>query len=219
VRDEDHRHAPLLAQAADHVEDQRSLLGAHGRERLVEQDDVGVGLDRARDCDRLTLPAGQVTHGRVERADVDADLVQRGTGLTAHPPAGEEGQRPVDHLAVQEHVLPHRELVDERQVLVDAVDAQRARVGDAAQVHLVAAHEDAARVGLVEPRDDLDQRGLAAAVVADQAERLAVTQMQVDVAQGDDGTEAAWRCARRTGHRRRRPNRDRPLPPCRSSEK
>jgi len=45
----------------------------------------------------------------------------------------------VDLLTPQEHVRDHRELVDERQVLVDAVDPERARVVDRLELDLLAA--------------------------------------------------------------------------------
>ena len=61
-----------------------ALLGAHRRERLVEQQDVGVAGDRARDRDRLTLTAGQPRDRHVEPRDVDPDLVERLARLTAH---------------------------------------------------------------------------------------------------------------------------------------
>ena len=55
---------------------------------------------------------------------------------------------------------------------------------------LLAGHEDAAGVGLVEAAEDLDQGRLAGAVVADQPEHLAPVQVQVDVGQGGDPAEA-----------------------------
>ena len=74
--------------------------------------------------------------GDVQPRDVDADLVQRRAGLGAHLPAGQERHRALDDLAAQEHVLHHVELVDQREVLVDAVDPERARVVDRAQLGL-----------------------------------------------------------------------------------
>ena len=50
---------PSSLQALDQVEDERALLGAHRRERLVEQQDVGLGVHRAGDRDRLALAAGE----------------------------------------------------------------------------------------------------------------------------------------------------------------
>jgi hypothetical protein len=60
-------------------------------------------------------------------------------------------------------------------------------VVDVAQLDGPAADDELAGVGLLEAGDDLHQRGLAAAVVAEQAERFAL--VQVDVTQGDHGPE------------------------------
>ena len=85
-------------------------------------------------------------------------------------------------LAAQEHVLHDVELVDECEVLVDAVDPEFARVIDGAQLGLGALDEEPALIGLLEAGEDLDQRRLAGAVVPQQPEHLALAQTQVDVA-------------------------------------
>jgi hypothetical protein len=96
----------------------------------------------------------------------------------------------VEPLAVQEHVVEDRELVDQRQVLVDGVDPARPRLVDAARRVRLAAQQHPAVVGLLEPADDLHQRRLAGAVVPEQAEDLALVQVEADVAQRDDRAEA-----------------------------
>jgi hypothetical protein len=111
--------------------------------------------------------------------------------LVGQPPhAAVAEQRPAHQLAVEEHVVVDAQLVDQGQVLVDGVDPERAGVVDRPEHHLLAAHEEAAGVGLVEAADDLDQGRLAGAVVADEAEHLALAQAQVDVAEGGDPAEA-----------------------------
>ena len=54
---------------------------------------------------------------------------------------------------------------------------------------LLAAHQDLARVGLVQPEHDVHQRALAGAVLAQQAVDLALVQRQVDVLVGDHAGE------------------------------
>ncbi len=100
------------------------------------------------------------------------------------------GSGRLDPLAAQEHVLEDRQLVDQREVLVDGVDAERARMVDAPRLVRLAAEEQAALVGLLEAADDLHQRRLAGAVVAEQPQHLALAQVQAEVAQRDDGPEA-----------------------------
>ena len=66
---------------------------------------------------------------------------------------------------------------------VRAWSTLRGSYGSPSQEHL-------ALVGLLEPADDLHQRRLARAVVAEQPEDLALAQVQVDVAQRGDRAEA-----------------------------
>ena len=82
------------------------------------------------------------------------------------------------------------QLVDQREVLVDGVDPLRARVAHRVQLDLLAVEQDPALVGLVVAAQDLDQRRLAGAVVAEQPEHLALLEVQADVAQRRDRAEA-----------------------------
>ena len=78
---------------------------------------------------------------------------------------------------------------DQREILVDGVDPERACVVDRPEGRLLAVDEDPARVGPVEAAQDLDERRLAGAVVADQAEALALAEAERDVDEGRDGAE------------------------------
>jgi hypothetical protein len=62
-------------------------------------------------------------------------------------------------------------------------------VVDAVRLVGLAAQEHAALVGALEAAEDLHQRRLAGAVVAEQAQHLALAHVQVDVAQRDDRPE------------------------------
>ena len=107
-----------------------------------------------------------------------------------HQRVGEERKRRVHALAPQEHVVIDGQLVDQREVLEDRVDALGPGVVDAFRLVGLAVQEHAPAVLLLEAGDDLDQRRLARAVVAEQAEHLALAQRQVDVAQRRDRAEA-----------------------------
>ena len=188
VGDDDDRDVALGLEVAHQVEDQGALLGPHGRQRLVQQQDPGVAVDRAGDRDRLALAARELGHLVVDRGDVHPHVLQVLPGHPAHAAVAE--QRPAHQLPVEEHVVVHAQLVDQGQVLVDGVDPERAGMVDRLEHDLLAVDEDAAGVGLVEAADDLDQGRLAGAVVADEAEHLAPAQAQVDVGQGGDPAEA-----------------------------
>jgi hypothetical protein len=96
----------------------------------------------------------------------------------------------MDALAAKEDVLGRRQFVDQRQVLIHAIDPQRARVVDTPQVHRRAAQDELARIRSLEAGDDLQQRWFPARVVADEAKRLAPAQVKIDVAQCNDPAEA-----------------------------
>jgi hypothetical protein len=69
-------------------------------------------------------------------------------------------------------------------------DARRLRVVRPRKAHRAAVEPDLAGVRCVHARQRLDQRALARAVLADQRQRLARHEVQVDTAQGLCGPEA-----------------------------
>ena len=109
-----------------------------------------------------------------------------------HGAVVEELQRPdaVRQLAVQEHVVVDGHARHEGEVLEDGVDPERASVRHGLELHLLAEDEDLAGVGLVKAGQDLDQRRLAGAVVADQPEHLARSEVERDVLERCHHTEA-----------------------------
>ncbi len=131
-------------------------------------------VDRPRDRDRLALAARQPRHGDVDARDVDPDLIQRAARLALHLAVGQERQRAVHALAAQEQVVVDRQFVDQRQVLIDGVDPFRARVVDAFRRVRLPVQEHLPAVLALEAAEDLDQRRLARAVVAEQAQHLAL---------------------------------------------
>ena len=80
--------------------------------------------------------------------------------------------RPLDRLAAEEQVARDGELRDQRRVLVDRLDAVGDRVGRVPDVDLPALHVDFAAGRAHRARQHLDQRRLAGAVVAEQADDL-----------------------------------------------
>ncbi len=169
----------------------RPFLGAHRRQGLVEQDDVGVAGDRPRHRDRLALAAGQARHRHIDAGDVDPDLSSALRASRFMSALARNGIGACDPLAAQEQVVVDGELVDQRQVLEHGVDAALAGVvarSWARRLSPLQPHRP--RVRLLEPAEDLDQRRLAGAVVSEQPQHLALAQVQVDVAQRDGGSEA-----------------------------
>ena len=89
-------------------------------------------------------------------------------------------QDPLLVLPPQEHVVIDAQIVDQRQVLVDGLDAVGAGLERRAEV-TACRRDDRAAVGLVESAEDLDQRRFARAIVADQRQHFALMQLDADI--------------------------------------
>src|SRR3954470_23726921 len=193
VADEDDRQA-LVAHAADEVEHVARLDHAERGGRLVHEDDLRRPRHRPRDRDALALAAG---HGRDRRRGVlqrDAEVLEGVAALGAHRLLVDEAepaeQARAHDLAAEEHVGAGIELGREREVLVDGLDPQPARVERRVQLDRLALEDDLAGVGLVHAGQRLDQRRLAGAVVADERDDLAGVDGEARAAQGADAAEA-----------------------------
>ena len=98
-------------------------------------------------------------------------------------------------LPAEEHVLDDVQVVAEREVLVDDLDAERGRVARAVDRHRLALEEEVARVDRVDPADALDQGGLAGAVVTDERGDLAGVRGEVDARRTCTGPKLLFRFA------------------------
>ena len=160
----------LLVQLLDlgaHVDAQ---LGVEVRQRLVEQEDVGVAHQRPAHGDALALAAGELAGLAVEQVlDLQelGDLVHRLVAL---------GLRHAVHLEAEDDVLPDVHVRVERVGLEHHGDVA---VGRAHADHRAALDRDLAGGDLLQPRDHVEQRGLAAARGADQHQELALLDRDV----------------------------------------
>jgi hypothetical protein len=82
-------------------------------------------------------------------------------------------------VAAHEDVLGDGELAVEARLLVDGGDPQRLGVARVMDVHRLVVEADGPGVRLIDPGDDLDEGGLAGAVLADQGVHLAGTHVEV----------------------------------------
>src|SRR5271165_1977350 len=182
VVDEDRRLADFL-DVADEVE---GLLGLAEREahgRLVQDDELGLKMEGARDRDPLLLAA---RHGRHDIVGMHGGrgeahvLAHQPRRFGPHPLDVEQAE-PGAQLAPHEHVAPDRLLLGKRPLLIDRLDAEAPRLRDGPTVHALAMEANlAAGIGRVESHDDLDERRLARAVVAEQADNLAPVDLEID---------------------------------------
>ena len=97
-------------------------------------------------------------------------VVRRMSADSQEPDAVRDG-------TAHEDVAPQRELVSERALLVDGLDAELPRLLDGETLDALATEQDLARIGRVDPGDDLDQRRLAGTVVTEQADNLARSEL------------------------------------------
>jgi hypothetical protein len=139
------------------------------------------------DLHELLVGDGQPPR-RPVRVQVHAELLEQ-----LHAPAAQ--RRPVDpaqraqRLAADEDVLRDREVREQRRLLVDHRDPGGARVGRPGQRQRLACQRERPGVRCMHPGQDLDERGLPRAVLADQPVRLARVELDVDLAQGGDRVE------------------------------
>ena len=128
--------------------------------RLVEHHQVVVAEQQRGQGAAPPLAAGEPGHGAVER-NAGQQLLHHLAG------AGRGGPLVVGHAA--EDRLAHAVGVDELVALVEVADQQAAAAGDAAGV------------GLLEAGHHLQQRGLAVAVAADDADAIALPHAEGDL--------------------------------------
>ncbi len=122
------------------------------------------------------------------RVDVDPQPLQMRLGLARHrPPAHDAGT--VGRLVAEEHVLGHAQRRDDRQLLVDHADAGGQRVAGGAEMHRPPVDAHLAVIAGMDAGDDLHQRRLAGAVLADEAMHLAGQQREVDARQRGHAAE------------------------------
>ena len=135
------------------------------------------------DLDPLALPGRQVLDPRA-RVDVEAVAVRN----IAHAP---RCARLVDAALVAEgDVLPDAQWADEAEVLVDHRQPERRGLERVVDDDGPPAHGDVPLVRADQAEEHVHQRGLARAVLAEDAQDLAPPDRQVDPVAGDQRAEA-----------------------------
>ena len=175
VRDHQHRGAGLADDAHQLVLQRGARERVERAERLVEQQHLGLDRERARDADALLHAAGDLVRipvlgvrqpdeiQRIVGAPFQVVLEDAFDGQIDISKAGQPGQQRV--------VLEHH-----------------AAVGPGA-VDVLAGEQHRARGRLEQARDQVEQRALAAARVADQRDELALADGEVDARENLRGTE------------------------------
>ncbi|CAM2152096.1 hypothetical protein PT2222_270114 [Paraburkholderia tropica] len=174
VRHVDHRGLQFVVQAREFEAHLHAQRGVEVRERFVEQKHLGLARDRPPDRHALTLTARKLLGLAIEQMVDVQDL------------------RGVLHGRVDLGLLRARELEAERHVVVQRhVRIKRIRLehhrdaalGGRHVVHARAVDRQVAATDVFETGDHPHQRGLAAAARADEHDELAITDIEVHVAQ------------------------------------
>ena len=186
VRDEDrgllhHRREPheLALQLAPDERVERA-------ERLVHEQDVGLGGDGARQAHALLhaarelvrealAPAREFNHGKRFLGRVASRVARHAADLECH-----------------RHVVEHAAVRHQAEVLEDHGDApvaQRAQLGLRQRHDIAAIDKDAARRGFEQAVDVTQERGLARARQAHEAEDLAALDAEAGVVHADHAVE------------------------------
>jgi hypothetical protein len=177
VGDEDGGRVARSEREGDLVAQVAAQRGVEVRERLVEQDDPGLGGERAGQRDALLFAPGQrLDPGAAARLEVD----QREQLAGAGPVAGAERD-----------VLLDRQVREQREALEDEADpaALGRHHAPGLRDHL-AVEGDAACVEILEAGDQAQGRALARSRRAEQREHLAGRDAEGDVLDHSAAAEA-----------------------------
>jgi hypothetical protein len=201
VRDEDDRPA-VGRHRAHRLEERLRLLRGEHRGRLVQDQDPAFAVERLENLHPLLL--------------ADRELPDLRAGMHSEAVAGSElghplldlarpHDEPLAHVAVvAEHdVLRDREGRDQTEVLVHHEDPRVERVARRVEADRLAVQADLAVVRAVQPREDVRERALAGAVLAEQRVHLARRGLEVDAVVRDDAREALRDATQRHGRARR----------------
>ncbi len=186
VRDEDER-AAFVAEAAGDLEEPVDLDAGERRGRLVHDEHLRVERDRLRDLDDL-LVGDREALGWAIGVDAHAEPEEHGLDLSAHGLSVDAAES-ADGLAAHEDVLRDGKVGEEGRLLVDDGDARRLRLGGRREVDVGALEAEDAAVASVEACDDLHERRLARAVLADEGVDGAGSDLDRAGAQRHDGAE------------------------------
>ena len=164
VRDVDDADA-VVAQPSDVREEALDLGRAERRGRLVEDDELGARRQRAGDLDGLLLGHAELARRAVEVA-ADADQLEPLLRQPARVAPGDGAEAAGQ--AAEQHVLDHAQVARDLALLRDQADADLARLDRREVRERLPVEADLAAVGADDTRDDLQERRLASAVLADQ---------------------------------------------------
>ena len=184
VGDDDEGLSVGLHVPHDLEEPVRLLGGQHGG-GLVQDQDLGAPVEDLDDLHRLLLGDGHLVDLLIQ-----IDLKTVFFADLGDPLAGRLQIHAARLLQAQDDVLRGGKDVHQLEVLVDHADPQVIGVLGGGDRDRPVVDVDLARVRVIDPGEHVHQGGLAAAVLPQQGQDLALVELQVDVVVGHHGAEA-----------------------------
>ena len=188
VGDEQVGQPHLLLQVLKHVDDLRLDRNVQRGDRLVADDELGVHSQGAGDADALALTAGELVRVAVGVLTVQADALEQGDDLVMTLLG--VGAQVVDIDALADDVADGHAGVQARVGVLEH-DLHTAAVGQHINGDLflfvkqdLAVVDDGAVGRLIQAQQGAARRGLAAAGLTDQAQRLALADGKAHVVHG-----------------------------------
>ena len=142
-------------------------------------EDARLERQRLGDLDELLVGHRQAADRRAD-IDLDGELLEQRLGRPARG-APVEHAEPAGRRVPDEHVLGDGQVREEARLLVDDGDPERAGLRRTVDRDRLPVEEDRPAVGLMDAGEDLDQRALARAVLADEGVDLARDEVERDV--------------------------------------
>ncbi len=202
----------LGSQRSQQLGQRKLLLPPQSRRRLVEQEQHRIGRQRARDLEQALVAERQIA-GKLERPIAEADACELLQGFVPRPGffGLVEPQRPGQEARLRPRMHAEEDIVQKRHARANLHMLEGSRdagAGDPAlrrSRDVLALKGDATLIEMQRPREQIEHRGLARAIGADQPEYLAGRQIEADVVHGDQAAEAPPRALdlqqRRSGRR------------------
>ena len=193
VLDEHDSDVEPVPEHADVVHELVGLGGVHARRRLVEEQELGLRRQGPDDLQPPLVPVGQVPRQGVGLVG-QVEQVQELQGPHVLPPLGAPPAGEPEHIGEHAvgvavahahlHVVLHGHAGEEPDVLEGPGDAQPVQLVHGLAPGVLAVEQNAALGGLVHVGQQVEDRGLARAVGADEARDLRLADEEREVVHG-----------------------------------
>ena len=177
IDDEDGQ--PLGRDAVEQIVKNPFLAGIEARGRLVEQQHGRIGRQSAGKFDQALVPIAEA-RDRLARARSEPDKIECGLGAPPQRRGACGDERVAFAFGADDDIFERSHRAEQPDVLEGAREAEGGALVRRQAGHFDAVDENRARIGAVEPGDDIERRCLAAPVGADQRMHAAAAHLKID---------------------------------------